>query len=198
MPRLPIIHRQENFGTISAPLCSREKLEQSGGRLIWSHAIPRPRRGCTGYGLAIPCCQTCPFYKGIQCYPCIIGHLQQLWESRNTIIRQWTPFNSQAMASFCQSRNIEMEKIPPLHPSANPAETFMKSVGKTMKIAHQHRTSEKDALSQLLSNYRDTPHPATGITPNDMLFRDPPQSSFPRRNISEQSILATLYYYTNQ
>ena len=57
-----------------------------------------------------------------------------------------------------------------------------------MKIAHQHRTSEKDALSQLLSNYRDTPHPATGITPNDMLFRDPPQSSFPRRNISEQSI----------
>ena len=64
----------------------------------------------------------------------------------------------------------------------------MKSVGKTMKIAKQNRTSEKEALSQLLSNYRDTPHPATGVTPNDMMFRDPPQSSFPRRDISEQQV----------
>ena len=64
----------------------------------------------------------------------------------------------------------------------------MKSVGKTMKIATQDRVSEKDALSQLLSNYRDTPHPATGVTPNDMMFRDPPQSSFPRREITQQQI----------
>ena len=98
------------------------------------------------------------------------------------------PFNSEAMNIFCKSRNINIEKIPPLHPSANPAETFMKSVGKTMKIATQDRVSEKDALSQLLSNYRDTPHPATGVTPNDMMFRDPPQSSFPRREITQQQI----------
>ena len=99
------------------------------------------------------------------------------------------PFNSQAMNNFCKSRNIDMEKIPPLHPSANPAETFMKSVGKTMKIAKQHNISEKEALAQLLSNYRDTPHPSTGVTPNDMMFRDPPQSAFPRpRNIPERSI----------
>ena len=81
-----------------------------------------------------------------------------------------------------------MEKIPPLHPSANPAETFMKSVGKTMKIATQNKNSERDALAQLLSNYRDTPHPATGVTPNDMMFRNPPQSCFPRRDVLEQHI----------
>ncbi len=98
------------------------------------------------------------------------------------------PFNSKAMDEFCDSRNITTEKIPPLHPSANPAETFMKSVGKTMKIAAQHNISEKEALAHLLTNYRDTPHSATGVTPNDMFFRDPPQTVFPRRNISEQHI----------
>ncbi len=99
-----------------------------------------------------------------------------------------SPFNSSAMDQFCKSRNIEMEKIPPLHPSANPAETFMKSIGKTMKIASQNKQSEKAALSNLLNNYRDTPHPSTGITPNDMFFRDPPQTVFPRRKIREEDV----------
>ena len=96
-----------------------------------------------------------------------------------------TPFNSNAMNSFCRERNIEMAKIPPLHLSANPAETFMKSIRKSMKIAHHNNTSEKKVLAQLLSNYRDTPHPSTGVTPNDMLF---PQSVFPRKDITEQTI----------
>ena len=30
------------------------------------------------------------------------------------------PFNSSAMQTFCKTRNIHMDKIPPLHPSANP------------------------------------------------------------------------------
>ena len=64
----------------------------------------------------------------------------------------------------------------------------MKSIGKTMKIAAQHNTSEKEALAHLLTNYRDTPHSAIGVTPNDMFFRDSPQTIFPRRNISEQQI----------
>ena len=97
-----------------------------------------------------------------------------------------TPFNT--MNSFCRERNIEMAKIPPLHPSANPAETFMKSIGKSMKIAHHNNTSEKKVLAQLLSNYRDTPHPSTGVTPNDMLFQHLPQSVFPRKDITEQTI----------
>ena len=98
------------------------------------------------------------------------------------------PFNSGAMERFCQSRNIQMQKIPPLHPSANPAETFMKSVGKTMKISHRNTISEKEALDRLLSNYRDSPHPATGIPPNDMFFRHPPQTVFPRRNVHNDTV----------
>ena len=60
------------------------------------------------------------------------------------------PFNSEAMETFAQKRDIHLKKIPPLHPSANPVETFMKPLGKTMKIAHYNRSSEKEALNHLL------------------------------------------------
>ena len=82
------------------------------------------------------------------------------------------PFNSAAMENFANQRDINLEKIPPLHPSANPVETFMRPIGKTMKIAHHKGQNEKVALQHLLQNYRDTPHPSTGVPPAAMLFRD--------------------------
>ena len=48
-----------------------------------------------------------------------------------------TPFNSKEMDKFASDRSIHLQKIPPHHPQANPAETFMKPLGKAMKIAHQ-------------------------------------------------------------
>ena len=65
------------------------------------------------------------------------------------------------MEVFAEKRDIELKKTPPLHPQANPAETFMKSLGKTMKIAHENKTSKREALSTLLKNVRDTPQQAT-------------------------------------
>lgn len=38
------------------------------------------------------------------------------------------PFNSSAINKFCVSRNIKTEKIPPLHPSTNPVETFIHEI----------------------------------------------------------------------
>ena len=64
----------------------------------------------------------------------------------------------------------------------------MKPIGKTMKIAKYNNTCEKKALSQLLSNYRDTPHPATGVPPAELFFRDPPNSTFPRMDTNESKI----------
>ena len=98
------------------------------------------------------------------------------------------PFNSTAMDEFCKSRNIKTEKIPPLHPSANPVETFMKTIGKSMKIGKHNKVNEKRTLTQLLSNYRGTPHPATGMSPSDMFFQHSPQSVFPRKDVNEQDV----------
>ena len=100
------------------------------------------------------------------------------------------PFNSKAMEQFASKRNIQLKKTPPLHPSANPVETFMKPLGKAMKMAHSGNKLEHTALTQLLSNYRDTPHPATGLPPAAMLFRDPPNSAFPRVLVDDQQVKA--------
>ena len=72
-----------------------------------------------------------------------------------------------------------------MHPSSNPAETFMKPLGKAMKVAKYDRISEKSALQNLLNDYRDTPHPATGVPPASMLFRDGMNGVFPRSCITE-------------
>ena len=106
----------------------------------------------------------------------------------NQISDNGPPFNSSMMQSFADKRNINLQKTPPYHPTANPAETFMKPLGKAMKIAVQNKTPEKKAVQELLENYRDTPHPATGVPPNAFLFRHQHQTKFPRRELSQNEV----------
>ena len=87
-----------------------------------------------------------------------------------------------------EKRNFEQIAIPPLHPQSNPVETFMKPLGKVMKIAAHNKQSEQGALSQLLNDYRSTPHPATGVPPSQMMFRDPPSGSFPSKELNDETI----------
>ena len=98
------------------------------------------------------------------------------------------PFNSSAMKEFANKRDIQLEKIPPLHPSSNPVENFMRPLGKTMKIAHHTNSDVNAALQQLLENYRDTPHPSTGIPPSQMLFRDGMSGTFPYKPLDDKKI----------
>ena len=63
-----------------------------------------------------------------------------------------SPFNSKAMGEFAARRGIELKNIPSLHPSSNPAETFMKPLAKTMKSANVNKTPTPKALTQLLNN----------------------------------------------
>ena len=93
------------------------------------------------------------------------------------------------MAEFAAQNNIELQKIAPLHPSSNPVETFMRHLGKAMKIAHMNKENEKDSLELLLNNYRDRPHSATGLTPVSMLFRDDKRSIFPRKSVRTKGII---------
>ena len=99
------------------------------------------------------------------------------------------PFNSKKMAEFAVQNNIELQKIAPLHPSPNPVETFMIPLGKAMKIAHMNKENEKYTLEVLLNNYRDLPHPATGLTPGSMLFRDDKPSIYPRKSVRTKGII---------
>ena len=107
---------------------------------------------------------------------------------RKQISDNGPPFNSAAMERFADQRDINLQKIPPLHPSSNPVETFMRPLGKTMKIARDAKIAEKEALQTLLSNYRNTPHPATLISPSSMLFRDGERSIFPRVAVTDEEV----------
>ena len=107
---------------------------------------------------------------------------------RNQLSDNGPSFNSKAMEQFTQKRDINLEKTPPLHPQSNPVETFMKPLGKTMKIAYNNKHSETDALKMLLQNYQSTPHLATEVTPADMLFRNGLCTSFPRKEVLEKQI----------
>ena len=64
----------------------------------------------------------------------------------------------------------------------------MKSIGKAMKVGRQTKASESDSLREALKTYRQTPHPATGIPPANMLFRDGIRDKFPRKPSSTEDI----------
>jgi hypothetical protein len=97
------------------------------------------------------------------------------------------PFNSARMEKFAASRSIELRHTPSLHPSSNPVETFMRPLGKAMNIGHQEGVAD-ETLKRTMNNYRQTPHPATGIPPAAMLFRDGQRLEFPRRCATEEEV----------
>ena len=53
------------------------------------------------------------------------------------------------------------------------AESFMKLLNKTEKIAHLQGRNSKIAIQEMLTGFRSTPHPATGTTPYEALMNRP-------------------------
>lgn len=76
------------------------------------------------------------------------------------------PFNSRDFADFAMEEGFRHHKITPLHPQANgEAESFMKLLNKTEKRSRLENKSVHVAIQELLTGYRSTPHPATGVSP---------------------------------
>ena len=99
------------------------------------------------------------------------------------------PFNSGDFAQFSKHNDIQHVKTLPYHPQANPAETFMRPLGKAMKTAFYNKTDRQQALNNLLSTYRATPHPSTGVPPGNILFRSGYKKDFPRKELSNQMLV---------
>lgn len=93
------------------------------------------------------------------------------------------------MKQLAEQRNIDLRNIPPLQPSANPAETFMKPLCKALKIGTATGRADKETLQLLLDSYSNTPHPATGLPPA-ALFPDAVENDdvFPTRHINAKDI----------
>ena len=102
------------------------------------------------------------------------------------------PFNSKKFVTFSSENGVDHIKTHPYHPSGNPVENFMRPLGKSMKAAHNSRENKADTLNQMLSNYRATPHPSTGIAPGSIMFRSGYRKDFPRVKVSDSTIEAAL------
>merc|ERR1712048_50805 len=99
------------------------------------------------------------------------------------------PFNGQKMADMAKRRDVALETIPPTHPNGNPVETFMKPLGKAMKIGHFNKVPEEESLNTALKTYRQTPHPSTGMPPGTMLSRDGVRNGLPRKAALEEDVM---------
>lgn len=90
------------------------------------------------------------------------------------------PFNSQKFAEFCKDRGIHHRKITPLWPEANGiVERFMRTLSKIIRTAAIEKKDWKEEVETFLANYRLTPHPATGVSPADLMFRHSPRNLLP-------------------
>ena len=87
------------------------------------------------------------------------------------------PFNSEQFKDFAKEEGFVHHRVTPNHPRANgQVERFMQTLNKTEQIAHLQGKSGPDrnmAVQDMLMAYRDTPHPATGISPYQAMMNRP-------------------------
>ena len=101
------------------------------------------------------------------------------------------PFDSKAFNKFSDIHVIQHKRTLPYHPQGNLAETFMKTLRKTMKSANLSKGDKEEALNGLLAQYRAIPHPATGVAPGNM-FKSGYRRGFPRRALSQSEITEAI------
>ena len=82
------------------------------------------------------------------------------------------PFNSREFAEFAKTERFHHHRVTPEHARANgEAESFMKLLNnKTAQITHLKSGNSSTAIQEMLTGYRSTPHPATGIAAYEALM----------------------------
>ncbi|XP_032231485.1 uncharacterized protein K02A2.6 [Nematostella vectensis] len=81
------------------------------------------------------------------------------------------PFNSTEFTEFAAIEGFRDKKITPRHPKAQgQVEGFNKLINKIATIANQEHIDVHEATYDMLSAYRDTPHPATKETPYELMM----------------------------
>jgi hypothetical protein len=77
-----------------------------------------------------------------------------------------SPFQSHEFAAFVAKWGFKHRRVTPLWPRANgEVESFMKQLGKVIRIAEASGRKREDALRDFLRVYRATPHSTTKIAP---------------------------------
>ena len=101
------------------------------------------------------------------------------------------PFQGKDFADYCSYMGIRHERATPYWPRGNAkCERFMKSLGKTVRIAQIEGKPWRQVMNQFLRSYRAAPHASTGFSPNQLMFGRNVSSRLP--SVETQSPSATL------
>ncbi|CAB4031109.1 Uncharacterized protein K02A2.6 [Paramuricea clavata] len=93
------------------------------------------------------------------------------------------PFNGHEFHNYLARNGIKHRKITPYWPQANAhVERFMRTIEKSVRIAHSQGKNWKTELYRFLLDYRTTPHVTTGIAPADLLFNRQIRNRLPDSN----------------
>ena len=96
-------------------------------------------------------------------------------------IRQWTPLSSEEFKIFAVELGLRHTPVTPEHPEANGSiETFVRNLNNISKTARLEGKDWKKKIYTFLRAYRNTPHPSTGKTPNELVKRYHVRTKLPR------------------
>ena len=91
------------------------------------------------------------------------------------------------MQNFAKTKDIKLHKSP-LHPASDPVENFMRPLDKAVKTGRHNGIPENESQKNFVKNYRQTPHPATGLPPEAMSFPHGQRVDFPKGRATDQEM----------
>ena len=81
------------------------------------------------------------------------------------------PFNSRKFKEFANEQGFRHRKVTPGWAEANgDVERFMRVVKKSAKVAKLENKNVEQAIQKTVTSYKATTHPATGYSPNKLMF----------------------------
>ena len=92
------------------------------------------------------------------------------------------PYNSADWKRYAREQGFESRLCTLEHPEANGiAERIMGVLVKTIHAAKAEKKDPRVEIQRRLMNYRNTPHPSTGFSPAELMFRRTLKSRIPRK-----------------
>ena len=110
-------------------------------------------------------------------------------------------FRAREFEEFLKRFNVKHQKIAPLNPAANGGvENAMKQINKVIRCAAVEKKDWKPMLKKYLELYNQTPHSATGFTPNFLARNDGKSNLIPilREKQLNDSIKAQVIINNNK